>query len=587
MSSDPRERVDDELFDGLVRAYAEIRGSVTTSIASAPRARVALLAQTGVEPPTLLGDSQAWCAVVGRPYPSASLLDSDIRELDGQFALVEYDGRADEVRIATDAFGFQALYLAVRGSAVYVSTSALALAKLLRAAPNRFALEFFLRSGYQFGTLTNWEGIERLEPATCVKVGPGWIERDVYWRPAVDRSVAAMTLREAVDHCVRISVSEFGHRYAGRGTVWTDLTGGFDSRLLALLLERADVAFECNTRGPDDDADRTIAAEIARVKNWPLFAPVLPDSWGNDLPDLLPQALAWGDSHLDVLELAWVLWVHRELGAHYPTLLSGGGGEHWRDAAWKQEFFQAGRTTTVNMRNLIDMRMLFPLDVSVFARDPTPAVRDDLRRRMSAWAEPYSDELNTFQLDIMYAYKMTGHFGAYRSADAAHLVAELPFYSKNAFTAAISVDHRHRARHRLVRRSTTLLDPTVASIGTTGGGPAVPLHVRTAHRFLPYYARLGRRAITKVSQAAFGRSLLAPRPRGWWAPTSARRAVIDILGRDSAERRTLMRSHTLYDANELERFFEANRAGERAGAELLSRIVTVELALREVDAGLE
>jgi hypothetical protein len=206
---------------------------------------------------------------------------------------------------------------------------------------------------------------------------------------------------------------------------------------------------------------------------------------------------------------------------------------------------------------------------------------------MLAWAEPYRDEPNTIQLDVMYAYKMTGHFGAYLSADAAYLRPELPFYLKAPFTAAISVHHRHRANHRLMRHVLTKLDESVASIRTSTGGPAVPLRARTAHRFAPYYARIGRRAVTKLTQTALGRPLLAPRPRGWWAPPAARRAAIEMLGQSPTERRRGMRSLSLYDPAAIDRFFAAAQAGALGGAQLLGRIVTIELALREVDASLD
>jgi Glutamine amidotransferase domain len=587
VSSDPREPVDESLLEGFTRTYEELRGVGAARTAAGPRVRVALLSASADEPPELEGDSDAWCAVVGRAYSPTSLAESRLNEIDGQFALVSYDGRTDEIRIATDAFGMQALYVAVRGSRLYVSTSVLALATFVRAAPNRFALEVFLRAGYHFGALTNWEGIERVEPGTCITVAAGQVSRHVYWRPAVDRSVASMSLAEAADHCAELAASEFGRRYADREPLWVDLTGGFDSRLLALLLDRAGAEFVCNTRGASDDADRSIAGEIAEVKQWELFDPVLPRDWADTLPGFLPHALAWGDGNLEVLELAWVLWVHRKMGTRLPVLMIGGGGEHWRGFAWSQEFLQAGRSTNVNMRNWIDMRLLHPMDLTVLARDPTPAIRDDFRARMLAWSSPYSQERNTVQLDILYAYKMTGHFGAYRSADAGYLLSELPFYLKEPWAAAISVDHRSRANHRLMRQVISRLDPAAASIRTTSGGPAVPWRPGTMHRFAPYYARIARRAVTKLAQVTLGRPFLALPEDDWWLPPAARRAVINVLGHDAGDRRNGMRSLSLYDVRALEDFFATPPADGSGDAELLGRIVTVELALRAADASLD
>jgi hypothetical protein len=507
-------------------------------------------------------------------------------DLDGQFGLVVHDADKAEIRVVTDPFGMQTLYVAERGPFTYVSTCVLVLARCLGAGPDRFALEVFLRSGYHFGSLTNWEGIERVEPATCLSFGANGVSRSVYWRPERDRDVTRLSLERAVAYCSEVALETCRAHLSGREPVWLDLTGGFDTRLLALLLEAGGVDFICDTRGDFDDDDRRIAREIAGLKGWELFDPVLPDDWADVLPSMLQSALVWGDGNLQVFELAWVLWVHARLGDVRRELLSAGGGEHWRGFAWPQEFLRAGRSNRVNLDNWIDMRLLHPLDTSVFRRDPTPEVREDFRKRMLDWAAPYQDELNTFQLDMMYAYKMTGHFGAYRSSDDAYMTAELPFYVKPVFTAAVSVDHRHRSNHRLMRQAIWRLDRRVADLPTASGGPATPLQLTRLHRFFPYYARIGRRVVTKVAQTTIGRPLLAPDMNSWWAPPPARRVALDMLGHE-AIRQGELRSLSLYDPGELEKLFESARAETPMDAQLLGRIITVELALRQVDAALD
>jgi hypothetical protein len=532
-------------------------------------------------------NGESWSAVVGRPLASGALVEGDLDSIDGQFALISRDGTTGELRVVSDPFAMQTLYVAHRGPLTYISTSVLVLAKFLRAEPNRFALEIFLRAGYHFGSVTNWDGIERIEPGVCISFERGAVTRRFYWRPAVERDVARMNLDEAVDHCSSLSVSAYKGVYSDRSRLWLDLTGGFDTRLLALLLEEAGTHFICNTRGDVDDEDRRIASRIAELKRWELFDPVLPADWGDILPSLLPIAVAWGDANLQALELAWVLWVHGRMGEQGGGLLSAGGGEHWRGFAWPQEFLRAGRSTTVNMDNWIDMRLLHPMDTAVLAQDKTAEIREDFRTRMLAWAAPYSEELNTVQLDMMYAYKMTGHFGAYRSADLAYLNAELPFYLRPCFVAAISVSHRHRSNHRLMRHTIWALDRKVASFRTASGGPATPWRPSAIHRFVPYYTRIGRRAITKVAQTTIRRPLLAQRTTSWWAPPAAQKAAVQAIGKTATIRRNEMRSLRLYDRTVLDMLMDAALAGNVADAEMLGRIVSVELALRQVDATVE
>ena len=585
VSRDPsRSPVTESQFAELTRAYEAVRGAGTHETAEAgPFARLAAIT-SGSGRAHVEREESSWAAFVGRPYYGETIRGTALEDLDGQFALIAYDAKAAEVHVVADPFGMHTLYVADRDPFTYVSTSALVLAKCLRAAPNRFALEIFLRAGYHFGSLTNWEGIERLEPATCVSFGREGVRRSVYWKPERDREVAQLSLTGAVTHCSEVAVETYRRYFSERELAWLDLTGGFDTRLLALLLEAAGIDFVCDTRGDFEDEDRRLAREIASIKGWELYDPVLPENWGDVSPSLLPAALAWGDGTLQVFELAWVLWVHARLGEVHSKLLSAGGGEHWRGFAWPQEFLQAGRSTRVNMDNWIDMRLLHPLDTSVFKRDPTPEVREDFRVRMQDWVAPYTGELNTFQLDMMYAYKMTGHFGTYRSSDYAYLSAELPFYLKPVFSSAVSVDYRHRSRHRLMRHAIWRLDKTIAELPTSTGGPAMPLRTTSLHRFAPYYTRIGRRAVTKLAQTTIGRPLLAPNMHSWWAPPDARRAALALLGAGSPRE---LRSLSLYHPGALERLFETARGESEMDAQLLGRIVTVELALRQVDAALD
>jgi hypothetical protein len=581
ISNDRSRGVDEATLAGLVDAYTGVRGERTVeTLAANGFARAAVI---GTPPPSASAierDGDSWAAAAGTPHGPGRLVGITPVELDGQFALVAYDASSGEVTVAADAFGLQALYVAERNGVTYVSTSSLALARHLRAAPDRFGFASFLRAGYLFGAQTLWEGIERLEPATALVFGPSEVERTTYWRPEIDRDVSRLDFDSAVDRWLEIAIDTYARWLAGRPDAWADLTGGYDTRLLALLLRRAGVAFDTNTRGDSAGSDRRIAGQLASTMGWRLCDLTVPDDWNRRVTEVMPTAVAWADGTLEVLELSWVLWAHARLAREHPLLLIGGGGEHLRGFAWRQEFLQGGKSTRVNWDNWLDMRMLHPMDASLFRADPTAEVRDDMRRRMGAWVAPYDNELNTTQLDVLYAYKMTGHFGAYRSADAAYLHAELPFYFRPVFTAAFSTSHRHRDHHRLMRHIIARLDRNAASIATSTGGPAEPWRPTNLHRFLPYYAQIGRRAVNKLSERTLGRTLLPTRTQAWWCPPAARRAAVAAVTRDE------LRSRPLYHEHALERLLARAGEPESGQATVLGRVLTAELALRAADAGL-
>jgi asparagine synthetase B (glutamine-hydrolysing) len=573
---------------GLVGAYESLRGPADHhELSAGDRGRFVLL-DTDASNAKHLSRGPSWLAFSGVVYHPRSALGAPIEELDGQFALVAYDADEDEIRIASDPFGMQTVYVAERGATTYVSTSALALAKHLRAAPSRLGLYGFLLAGYHFGTRTNWEGIRRLDPATVVRLTGDGHKEERYWRPALDESFRRLSFRDSLDRCLEI-VTETIRAYPSRGpAAWVDLTAGFDSRLLTLLLRDAGADIRTNTRyAVEGETDPQMAKRIAEEAGFPWTGFRQPDEWASLLPSMLATALARGDGVLEVLQLARVLWARDLMRRSSSRLLSGGGGEHFQYYAWQTEFLRAGRSTTVNFDNWLAMRLFSPVDTSVLSGDPIPETRADFRERMMAWREPYADELNTTQLDILYAYKCTGHFGAYLSADAAFMRAEVPFYLKPIFTAAFSTNYRYRNGHRLMRHMIDRLDPAVAAIDTTKGGPAQPWRLRNAHRYAPYLGRIGRKAIDKVTTKYLGRAYLF---RGTtffpWAEQANSR-VIDLLSVDGALDPSLMRSGALYDPRAFERFLaRARRGAFTAESVLLGRIITIELALRETDSGL-
>jgi hypothetical protein len=190
-----------------------------------------------------------------------------------------------------------ATYESLRGALAHTTSPAggsRAFASSARQS-SELGLSVFLRAGYQFGTRTIWEGIERLDPATRIVFGPNGARRDTYWRPPVEEEVTRLSLAEAVERCRTVARETLGSSYAGtEGRRWADLTGGYDSRLSTLLFTDAGVDFIANTFGREGSEDVVIAAEIARAAGWDWRRFDIPAAWPELLPRLMPQAAASG-----------------------------------------------------------------------------------------------------------------------------------------------------------------------------------------------------------------------------------------------------------------------------------------------------
>lgn len=584
ISHDRARVVGDDALEALTATYESLRGPVPfRESASTPWAAVRVVDRPQPATAGVVRRGEGWTAWAGPLLEPALAAATPLERLDGQFALARLEGDGQTLRVATDPLGMKPLFLAESGGSTYVSSSALVLAKHLRLSPSRSGLEAFLRTGNQFGRHTPWEGVERLRPAEVLTLSPEKRERAVYWQPEIAEEIRRLPFEACAEACADQAAAAIGAAYAQRRP-WVDLTGGFDSRLLALLARRGGLDFLTNTIGEEGDEDVRLARTIAATAGWPWTRFALPADWEEALPGRIEEAVAWGDCHLDALPLAEVIEGHRGKAEVESMLLNGGGGEHYRDYPWGQELWAAGRLNSVNFERLIAWRVLSPLDLSPFRDDPTAAVSAAARAELEARVEPFAGAPNTFQCDLLYAFKATGHFGAYQSTAGAWVHMELPYYLKSVFATAISASPRHRNFHRLMREMMRHLDPRIAAIQTETGGPAEPLRAANLHRFAPYPWRRGRRFLSRLRGRVLG-SGASPEPT---PQDRARAGLVAALRREGRLEPARMRSAALYDPARLDQLLrDAVAAPASVDWTLLGRALTVELALEAADAGLD
>ncbi len=559
---------------GLVRAYVEVRGEGVVHTARVGEfARCAKI--DGEVGGGIDREGDGWCAAVGKIHTEGSPVRASLGDVDGQFAAVRYDGRAAVLEIFNDPFGMQAMYVAERDGKMYASTSAMALGRFLRAAPDPLGAALFLRTGRQYGPVTHWQGVRRLDPATVLTLGESGFTSATYWRPVVDERIRRMSLQETANHAAEVLVGLLRRRLGGEPCLLADLTGGFDSRLVVAALARAGLSFAAQTSGEAETVDVRLARAVARAGGVRWHQERLPDEWTPDV-GALQTALGWGDGTLEVLQLSEVLWRQQQRARACRVLVTGGGGEHLGPQPWLQEFWRAGRSRQINWNNLMLMRALTPVDLSVLRTDPTPAVQRYTREVLSRASGVYAGQLNTTQLDAVYIARTVGHFGAYRCASEAYVRCELPFYYKDVFGAGFSAHFGHRNGHKLHRTTIGTLDAVMGAVDTERGGPAQRMHLRNAHRFAPYYWRLGKTAVRKARRRSSHSASEGPAQVGF-------RHAVGVLRAAGALDPRIMRSGALYDAHALEALLARAQQPNFGAWDVVGRVVTLELALRSVD----
>lgn len=570
-------RPGDEELAALVEAYRSLRGGEPRVRRAGTWGWFAEFPDADAGPDAEGGEGSAWTIVVGAAHADGPLGETPLPELDGTFVAVRYAPERDQVEVLNDRLGMQHLYLAQRAGQTYVSTSATALARHLHAPADPLGARLFLRTGQQFGPVTHWRGIERAEPATLLSCGPRGEERGTYWRPVVDGRVRAMGLDQVADHFAEVALATVQRRLGDAPCLWADLTGGYDSRLITVLLAKLGIPFRANTAGEEETADVAVAREVARAGGFAWRQERLPGDWRLD-PALVHEAVAWSDATLDALLLGEVLWRQAERSRTCRTVVNGAGGGHLNPYPWLQEFLRAGRSREVNVENLMRMRVLPPGGGQRLLRaEPADSVEAYCRRVLGARMAPYAHELNTTQLDLAHGYKSVGHFGAFRSAYESHVRTEMPLYYRDIFSVAFSVHHRWRNGHRLHRAVTERLNPRVAALMTEHGGPAELARPGNLHRFLPYYTRLARTAVRKV------RGRPAPATRTPPVTSHGYRHAVDHLRDDGVLEPHDMRSAALYAPDALARLSADAASPGFDDWGVLGRVIALELILRKVD----
>lgn len=500
-----------------------------------------------------------------------------LARLDGLFALAIYNGRTRTLSIVSDPFGFYALFYGEHAHKFFISTSALAVAQQMRAAPNRLGLECFLRTGKVFGELTLWQGVKRVRPATVLNLSARGVEASIYWTPLIDPALTKLNLSDAVDAAVQVVPAILHRNLAREGKVWSDLTGGFDSRFLAVLLERAGIPFKANFVGADEHPDVQIAKQIVAATGWEHQHFELPRTWAEDAPAYLDEALERGDGHLNVLLMLRPLWVHHCESTQFSTLLSGLGGEMWRGLNWWSERAALGSPTVHYERQL--WSLMHPVPAEVLTGDAR-AVQAELGKQFQQIGEAFVDAPNTFKLDAVYAYRETAHAGAW-STCAAGLLRILPaMFSKDIVTFVMSLDYRWRADNALVKHLLARYKPALAEIEIEGRGPAMPFRWNNWYRFIPSRLVFARKAIDKFSQVAFGKTLWQNARPASFSRTEWLQAIMrDVHARklfDSTE----MRTREVYRVQALPGFLAQVTEGRFKHEEFLGRMITLEMAMQ-------
>lgn len=285
-------------------------------------------------------------------------------------------------------------------------------------------------------------------------------------------------------------------------TLSVDLTGGIDSRLVAVLLDHFGLDFEVSVVGGLGDRDVKIATKVAEKLNHKLDVLHVTYQSPNEMEKQLNTLLLVSDGYCDLFRNYNLLQHHKARANRGVTLaLAATGGELYKDFWWLQDF-PFYRKSNSNIERLYDLRINpIPFDDSYLTCEYVDISQNLKRRRLDQLAEFVLD-INTRTYDnIYFKYKMQELAG-----EGVTICSNLPGCKKyvpllefELVGYGFKLPRKQRFFNNFHRRMITELNPNVAKIETTEGGMSVSSQKRVRDLFR-YVANRGVRVSRKIGQ---------------------------------------------------------------------------------------
>ena len=548
-------------------------------------------------------DGAGWIVVKGQIFdvrsetPAVDLRDllhhfltedfSGLNHYEGTFALAAWDARRQQGWAVNDQTSMLNLYYGEYDAGLYVSTNAISLARALSLGLDPGGLQELLARKVLLAPTTMFAGLRRVDIGEHVRYRAGTLSRGKHWH-WYEPEASYRSLREAADAAAAVVVDRVA-RYAASGSpVLSDLTGGYDSRLLASALHAAGLEPAVTVNGPPNHQDVRIAHQVAKTMQWDMryFNTQLLLT-AEITPDVQQELLYRTNGELRFTEMYLQLLVWPKLAQDFNLHLEGSGGPLLRYLPWSQEFSGIGRRQLANIDNVLNFRLLTDVPPpSLFSQDWLPVLRSRLRSRLQALCREQPGALTTQQCDAIHLWKMTGHGSLYISSGYDWLPGAAPLLSAGVVKTAIALPWTMCLTTRLQRQMIYDLSPRAAGVVTAYGGTAEPTSLRNLRLFALQGAKKSTHLADKLDRILLNSAFTKRLPSSFTKHLNKRTLGVEkqsVLGfRELLVPKTML-SRTLYDAEGLRKVLNGSDDDWQARSSLITRLATVEALCRELD----
>ena len=282
-------------------------------------------------------------ADIARTLHDDSTLIALLKRLKGSFALAVCDKRDQVLRVATDSFAFQPLYVQEGEKSVTFSTSIGTFLRLADGKCNHSAdwVYQYLFFNYPAGNVSPVENVSRVSAGMLGKysVKSGVLNWTQYENP-VSRGKNTIIGQDAIDQAADVFGSVVPDWFDTNGRVAFGLSGGLDCRAVLASLPNSMLSqIETFTFGIPGSTEVVEARQIADALGLHHNEIPLDEQFLQDLPEFMHDVVFLSDG-LQVVNRSHLVGAYKALGSGEracSTIVTGVSGDHlFRDhiSAW-------------------------------------------------------------------------------------------------------------------------------------------------------------------------------------------------------------------------------------------------------------
>ena len=442
---------------------------------------------------------------------SAAVVQNDLRELmryEGSFACTAWDGDNRRALVFHDQASQLNVYYTHQKEGLYASSNALRLACGLEMELSPIGVQDFLAQGSCYSPETVFKDLRRLEFGEVLSFQNGEVDITRAWHP-LGRRPRVRKRAEAVDALCDV-IADRCRRYiaVSKGArAVCDMTGGYDSRLVAAATSSINSEFALTVNGPSNFIDVQVAHKVAEACGLELINfEVVPDQWSK-LDDVERREILYASNgELPPNEISRHFATRPQLANQFGVHFNGSGGELLRYYPWSQEFFALPLNKPANLERALRYRYLpkGSPPSGVFANEWYPEFENRLRQRLAGTFAEIPDAHSTQQLDTSFLWRRTVRPTAYLTSLFDLLPSVCPLLCAGVVETAMSLDWKLRLTSRLQRQLIDRLNPQMAAVETSYGGLGTPLSVKTAKSELKQLGNRASKLFHALNKTAFG-----------------------------------------------------------------------------------